>query len=93
MGLIAGLLRYILMGVVIWVLYRVLRSWMAGPVRQNQDNLRGGGGQVLDVMVQDPQCGTYVPRQEALRVVVNGQERYFCSEACRDAYLAASKVK
>lgn len=39
-------------------------------------------------MVKDPQCGTYLPRSDALSAKVAGQEVFFCSEACRDAYRA-----
>ena len=37
-------------------------------------------------MVKDPQCGTYLPRGDALSVTVAGKEEFFCSEACRDAF-------
>ena len=38
-------------------------------------------------MVQDPNCGTYIPRSEAVRRSVGGEDRWFCSEACAEAYL------
>ena len=41
-------------------------------------------------MVQDPQCGTFVPRGDAVSAVVRGKRRYFCSTACRDAYAGKS---
>ncbi len=37
-------------------------------------------------MVQDPHCGTYVPRHEAIEERSRGGTLYFCSTACRDAY-------
>ncbi|ALC18166.1 hypothetical protein DSOUD_3449 [Desulfuromonas soudanensis] len=37
-------------------------------------------------MVQDPQCGTYLPRTDALSRTVGGEEKYFCSKKCRDDY-------
>jgi YHS domain-containing protein len=39
-------------------------------------------------MVQDPQCGTYVPLSLAVVKVINGGKVHFCSEECRDAYKA-----
>lgn len=33
-------------------------------------------------MVQDPNCGTYIPRAEALQKTVRGHAHYFCSEKC-----------
>jgi uncharacterized protein len=37
-------------------------------------------------MVRDPQCGTYLPRGEALTRTVKGRRYYFCSSECRDAF-------
>ncbi len=90
MGLLGTLARYLLIALAIWALYRLLRRWMAGPKGMSSPDIRSEA-EVLDVMVQDPQCGTYLPQHEALRVFVRGQERYFCSEACRDAFLAANQ--
>lgn len=35
-----------------------------------------------DVLVQDPVCQTFIPRQEALKLTKDGQEFFFCSEGC-----------
>ncbi len=40
-------------------------------------------------LVRDPQCGTYVPRVNAIGALVAGKMEYFCSAACRDKALAA----
>ncbi len=45
---------------------------------------RSGG-----TLVQDPQCGTYLPKSRALALTAGGEAKYFCSPACRDAYAAA----
>ncbi|PLX84323.1 MAG: hypothetical protein C0617_08440 [Desulfuromonas sp.] len=37
-------------------------------------------------MVQDPHCGTYVPRGDSLTKTVRGKVFHFCSEECRDAF-------
>ena len=37
-------------------------------------------------MVRDPQCGTYLPRGDALTRTVKGKRYYFCSPECRDAF-------
>jgi uncharacterized protein len=36
---------------------------------------------------RDPVCGTYIPADNSVRKVVNGETLYFCSPACRDKYL------
>jgi uncharacterized protein len=35
-------------------------------------------------MVRDRVCNTFLPRERALREVMAGEERFFCSTACRD---------
>jgi YHS domain-containing protein len=43
-------------------------------------------GDVIDEMVQDPVCDTYVPRRDAVKRSINGQEVYFCSKECADKF-------
>lgn len=94
---IYNLIKLALIGLAVWVLYRGIRSIVAGRSGENDGKSRRGRGQrdpdVLDVMVQDPNCGTYLPQHQALRAVKRGQEHYFCSEKCRDEYLAGAKEK
>ena len=40
-------------------------------------------------LVRDSQCGTYVPRVNAIGALVAGKMEYFCSTSCRDKALAA----
>ncbi|KIX11700.1 TRASH domain-containing protein [Dethiosulfatarculus sandiegensis] len=42
-------------------------------------------------MVQDPHCGTYLPMNEAIHVRSRGEDLYFCSKECRDAYLISAR--
>ncbi len=35
-----------------------------------------------DVLVQDPVCQTFIPRQEALKTEKDGKVYFFCSEGC-----------
>lgn len=38
-------------------------------------------------MVKDEMCNTYLPKENALKIKVDGQEHYFCSKECRDRFL------
>jgi len=40
-------------------------------------------------MVRDRVCNTFLPRERAIRAVVEGREEHFCSAACHDRALAA----
>jgi uncharacterized protein len=35
---------------------------------------------------RDPVCGTYIPADNSVHKVVNGEILYFCSPECRDKY-------
>jgi YHS domain-containing protein len=39
-------------------------------------------------MVRDPVCQLYLPRSEAIRRMIRGQEHFFCSPGCLDKFLA-----
>ena len=55
-----------------------------------QAHMETGGrraDEIDDLMVQDPNCDTFIPRRDALRAERDGETVYFCSMACRDAYL------
>ena len=69
------LLILILLG---YILYRVVRRYL-GPGLKDQQ-VRGDGS--VDEMVQDPSCKTYIPRRDAIRKVINGEEFFFCSAEC-----------
>jgi uncharacterized protein len=43
-------------------------------------------------LVRDRICNTYVLRERALRVRLEGRDEYFCSEACRDRGVAAPAI-
>lgn len=38
-------------------------------------------------LIRDPECGTYFDKREGVKAVIQGQNLYFCSPACRDAFL------
>jgi len=37
-------------------------------------------------LVQDPQCGTYLPKERAIAVAAGGDTQYFCSDTCREQW-------
>jgi uncharacterized protein len=82
-----GLLKFALVAVLVWFLYRSVRRLMSGGEKTGRRPEPKGPDQVIDVMVQDPQCGTYLPKHEAIRSIVRDEERFFCSESCRDAFI------
>lgn len=75
------ILRLILGLVLGYVVYRVVRKLremftLTGPTQQAPKMPQP------DILVQDPVCGTFIPRQEALKFTKDGQDYFFCSEGC-----------
>ena len=78
------MIRLLLLAVLFYLGYSLFRSFLrALPGRRDFPPVKGSRG---EEMVQDPQCGTYLPRGDALTKTVRGERHYFCSEACRDAF-------
>jgi uncharacterized protein len=77
------LIRLLILLVVIYALIFVLKSlWAARRQRSKQS---GGRFQTDgEEMVLDPQCGSYLPKGEAILQ----EGRYFCSRECASLYLS-----
>ncbi len=86
------MIRLLLLCLLAYLFFRIVKGVLS---------LLGGGGQgpkrgrdeekVIDEMVQDPSCQTYIPRREAIRKVVQGREYFFCSKECARKFEAESR--
>jgi uncharacterized protein len=81
------MLRFLIILVLAYVLYRLIR----GAFSPSKEIYRGKNGAVIDEMVQDPFCKTYIPRRESIRKVIDGEEYFFCSETCADQFESERK--
>ena len=78
--------RIILLGVLLIILARMFWRVVDGIIE-------GASGQRRQVragvkLQRDPVCGTYVAPGTALSLTSGGTTQYFCSEKCRNEYLA-----
>lgn len=80
--MVASFLRFILFALVAYVAFLALRIYL-GLKRRRPQKRTQAPREVQGVMVKDEICGTYIPRDEALREVRDGVEHFFCSEECR----------
>ena len=89
------ILRFILLIVVIWVVFRFLGGiidGISGGGSRGRSRVRHrsgggpGGGAASVPLVRDPICGTYVVREKALTAGSGDRMQYFCSEKCRDEF-------
>jgi uncharacterized protein len=77
--------RLLLLASIIYLGYRLFKNYFLAIPKQGTDisNARKTRG---EEMVLDPQCGTYLPRGDALEGNIAGTKHYFCSKECRKAY-------
>ncbi len=83
---VAWLIRALVVLLVIRFFVRLLFNVRPqNPARRDARPVERSGGR----LVRDPQCGTYLPVDRAIRIGSGESARYFCSTACRDSYRAA----
>ncbi|MFH7326751.1 YHS domain-containing protein [Desulfurivibrio sp. C05AmB] len=75
-------LKIVILLVLFYLLYRLYMSGRKKRLAQREQEKQGRPA-IDDVLVQDPVCGAYVPRSQALQQRRAGREFFFCSEKCR----------
>jgi uncharacterized protein len=81
------IVRLIFFGILAYLLYRIVKGVCSPKAKVHRGRPQG----IVDEMVQDPLCKTYVPRRDSVRRVIQGEEVFFCSDECADKY--ESQVK
>lgn len=80
------MLRVILFAILLIILarlfWRVVDAIIEGAGGTTRQSKRGGK------LERDPVCGTFVAPTSALSLTAGGATQYFCSERCRDEFLA-----
>ncbi|MFA9452883.1 MAG: hypothetical protein ACERK6_03130 [Candidatus Aminicenantaceae bacterium] len=85
MNMFLKLLAYAIMAVVIYLILRFFSALNSGQKRM------APGQKTSGVMVKDETCDTYLPKDEAIRELYQGQEHFFCSNTCRKKFLQTKK--
>ena len=80
-------LRLLILGILLYILYRLLFGGKKRRVKTEGQNDRGGQLSGHDVLVEDPVCHTYIPKKQALVVQQDDKSYFFCSEKCRETFL------
>jgi YHS domain-containing protein len=77
------ILLAILLIIVARIFWRLVDGIIEGATGQSRRQVRPG------VKLQrDPVCGTYVSPGSALSLTAGGSTQYFCSEKCRNEFIA-----
>jgi len=87
------MIRLLLLAIFAFLIYAMVSAILrifrgTRPVDRHMPPEKSSSG---EEMVKDPECGTYLPRSDALEAHVAGETHYFCSSACRDAYRSRSE--
>ena len=76
------MIRFLIFAILAYIAYRTVKAIF----RPKEELSRGQDKGVIDEMVQDPQCKTYVPKREAVKRTIAGETHFFCSVACADKF-------
>lgn len=85
--MLSGLFRILILTLIIYIVYIAVKAWQAVSGGRAPRRRPAAGG----AMVKDKVCDTYVPEDEALRLVRDGREHFFCCEDCRRKFLESGE--
>ncbi len=83
-----AMIKLLMLALVGFVFYSFISSIKIRSGRGQQPKNRSQQG---EVMVSDPQCGTYLPQSDALKATIKGQEYFFCSRKCLQEFKKAQR--
>ena len=83
------MIRILIYAILAYLLFRVIR----GLFPKSRHIGKGERGGVIDEMVQDPQCGTYIPKRDAVNRVIGGEDLFFCSKRCASDFELRKEAK
>lgn len=86
----------ILLFLIVFYLLGLIRSFVAKMLKSSghgRSSTQAGaskkqGGTIAGQTVKDPQCGMYVATDLAIPAKVSGKVIHFCSEECRNTFIA-----
>ncbi len=82
-------MKFLILVLIGYLAYRSFKSWVLNS--STQSSVQGNGAAEIDGdMVKDPHCGIYFAKRDGVLLRLQGKDIYFCSEACRDKFLASS---
>jgi YHS domain-containing protein len=76
------MLKFIYFIIIAYLLYRLVKAFFQQGKKYHEMKQEG----IIDEMVQDPVCKTYIPRREAFKKTFDGKDILFCSKECADKF-------
>jgi YHS domain-containing protein len=94
MYVLLRLLKLILLGAVVYIIYKLL--WKDGGFFKSKKSSRSRQQHpqaAIEEMKKDPVCGTYIPENQAVIYKNGGQTYFFCSEECKQRFRGPGETK
>ncbi len=73
------MIKLLMLALVGFVFYSFFSSLKLRSGQRRPPQNRSSQG---ETMVEDPQCGTYLPQSDAIKATIHGRDYYFCSRKC-----------
>ena len=86
--MLTGLFRLILIGAVLYLVYWGFRFFKAITQTAKPQSTQKPKS---NIMVKDEICNTYLPKDEAIVLKLDGKEYFFCSKECQQKFLEEKK--
>ncbi|MDH4218547.1 MAG: YHS domain-containing protein [Candidatus Aminicenantes bacterium] len=86
--MLQGFLRIVLYALLAYIIYKFIRLYQYFSKRSRAPRQPR---QISGMMVKDDMCNTYLPKEDAIKEIVEGKEYYFCSKECRQKFLEERK--
>ena len=83
--MLISIFRIIFYALLIYVILKLFRLFQK-PASANRSRVENRV-KTQGVMVKDEVCDIYLPKDEAIKIVFQGKEFYFCSEKCKQKFL------
>lgn len=80
--MLVRLIIWLIAGFLIYTVFQIIKQALLKPPAPPPEKTTRG-----EDMVQDPACGTYVPRNDAIPAQIKTETYFFCSTDCRDKFL------
>ncbi len=75
------MIRLIIYFAIIYFAINLIKALISPKKNENNRNNNSG-----EDMVEDPNCGTFIPKSSALEKKSGGEKLYFCSKECWQQY-------
>lgn len=83
-------MNYLLIALLLYIIWRVVMGFSGSKKKSIRTGGESAGQLPSEELVQDPVCGVYIPKSDAIKVKKHGEVFYFCGKECRRKFWGKS---